>query len=282
VSNLFPPLPLAEWQSTRDLLQGYARVAGRIRRLHTPTYKHWWHVCLYATATGLTTTPMATGVPDDDRTFELLLDLIGHQMVITSSHGDWFEIDFDGQSPTDLCQEVIEALSDMDIRLTSGDQGLDCAEFGRKPAVYDAGAVENFWQALSQIDLVFKQFKAGLRQESGPVVLWPHHFDLAVLWFSGRLVPGQDPANAEYADEQMNFGFSTGDDTIPEPYFYATAYPAPEGWMDAPLPAGANWHTEGWQGAVLPYQRLVEAGDPRAELLDFLQTAHQAGSSRMN
>ena len=29
-------------------------------------------------------------------------------------------------------------------------------------------------------------------------------------WFSGRLVPGQDPANAEYADEQMNFGFSTG------------------------------------------------------------------------
>lgn len=29
-------------------------------------------------------------------------------------------------------------------------------------------------------------------------------------WFSGRLVPGQDPANAEFADEQMNFGFSTG------------------------------------------------------------------------
>lgn len=28
-------------------------------------------------------------------------------------------------------------------------------------------------------------------------------------WFSDRLVPGQDPANAEYADEQMNFGIST-------------------------------------------------------------------------
>ena len=43
-----------------------------------------------------------------------------------------------------------------------------------------------------------------------PVVLWPHHFGLAVLWFSGHPAPDQDPANAEYADEQMNFGFSTG------------------------------------------------------------------------
>lgn len=281
MTNLFPPLPLTGWQATRDLLQGYAKVAGRIRRLHTPTYKHWWHVCLYVTSTGLTTTPMATGDQDDDRSFELLLDCIGHQMVITSSHGDWFEIDFDGQSPADLCQEVIEALSDMDIRLAAGDPGLGCVEFGEESAIYDATAVEDFWQALSQIDLVFKQFKAGLREESGPVVLWPHHFDLALLWFSGRLVPDQDPANPEYADEQMNFGFSTGDEGIPEPYFYATAYPWPEGLEKTALPARAYWHTEGWQGAVLPYQRLMEADDPRAELLNFLQTAHQAGSSRM-
>jgi len=43
-----------------------------------------------------------------------------------------------------------------------------------------------------------------------PVVLWLHHSDLADLWFSDHLLPGQDPANVEYADEQMNLGFSTG------------------------------------------------------------------------
>jgi hypothetical protein len=100
VTNLFSPRPLAGWQATRDLLQGYARAAGRIRRLHAPAYKHWWHACLYVTATGLTTTPMATGDQDDDR-------------------------------------------------LAAGEQALDCPEFGQQSAIYDAGAVEDYWQALS-------------------------------------------------------------------------------------------------------------------------------------
>ena len=63
-----------------------------------------------------------------------------------------------------------------------------------EPGTYEKTAVATFWQAMSQIDAAFKQFRHGFRQESSPVQLWPHHFDLAVVWFSGRLVPDQDPA----------------------------------------------------------------------------------------
>jgi hypothetical protein len=113
------------------------------------------------------------------------------------------------------------------------------------------------------------------------VQLWPHHLDLALLWFSGRLAPGQDPANEEYADEQMNFGFSRGDDGIPESYFYATAYPTPASLTDITLPGDAYWHTEGFTGAILPYQALVEADAPAEALLTYLRTVQQAGASLM-
>ena len=85
-----------------------------------------------------------------------------------------------------------------------------------------------------------------------------------------------------HANEQMNFGFSTGDGAIPEAYFYATAYPAPDDWIKSELPEGAYWHSEGWSGAVLPYQRLVESENGRRLLLNFLHAAHRAGAKRMN
>ncbi|MCI0397101.1 MAG: DUF5996 family protein [Chloroflexi bacterium] len=271
---LFPPLPLAKWKATRDTIQSYAQVVGKVRRAMTPHQKHWSHISLRAATTGLTTTPMWGG----DCTFELLLDFVGHQLVLTTSHGEWFEIDFDGQSAREFGEEVLDALDEVGVQ-----PALDLNQFGdKRPAGdYDAEAVETFWQALSQVDQVFKQFKGELREETGPVQLWPHHFDLAVLWFSGRLVPGVDPADEEKADEQMNFGFSTGDEGIPNPYFYATAYPWPDGLEQTPLPAGATWHLTGWKGGLLMYDELVQAANPREKLLEFLRTAQQAGAAKM-
>jgi hypothetical protein len=46
--------------------------------------------------------------------------------------------------------------------------------------------VERYWQALAQIDILLKQFRGELREETSPVQLWPHHFDLSLVWFSGR------------------------------------------------------------------------------------------------
>jgi hypothetical protein len=94
-------------------------------------------------------------------------------------------------------------------------------------------------------------------------------------------VPGQDPANEEYADEQINFGFSPGDESIPHPYFYITAYPLPDGLTDTPLPGEAYWQTEGFTGAILMYEALVGADDPADTLLTFLRTVQQAGAKLM-
>ena len=271
--SIFPPLPLDGWKETRDILHMYARVLGKIRQALTPPQKHWWHISLRAAAAGLTTTP----IPAGNKTFEMLLDFTTHELCLSSSAGDWWDLSLPGHSTADFYDETLGALQTSDIEVQIDPSPFD----DETPRTYDPAAVEAYWQALSQLDVLLKQFKGELRQETSPVQLWPHHFDLSLVWFSGRLVPGTDPNDPEYADEQMAFGFSTGDEGIPAPYFYITAYPWPESLSQMTLPAGATWQEEGWNGALLMYENVVRDDRPRDLLLDFWRTVQAAGAKLM-
>jgi hypothetical protein len=269
----FPPLPLAAWQATRGTLHGYVKVLGDLRAALTPRHKHSYHRSLRVAAAGLTTTPIPYGA----LSFELLLDLSAHAVVITNNRGQLWRQPVCGQPAGELFDYVTGAL-----RLMGVEAPVDRARHAQSgPGEYDRAAVDRFWLVLSQVDALLKRFRGTLRAETGEVQFWPHGLDLAMLWFSGRLVPGQDPGKPADADEQMNFGFSTGDAGIPEPYFYATAYPLPPALPAAPLPEGVTWHTQGWQGAVLHYAALVE--DPRAgdRLVEYWQAVQRAGASLM-
>lgn len=269
----FPALPLDEWRATRDTIRLYSKITSRIRRALAPREKHWFHISLSVAAAGLTTTP----IPAGDVVFELLLDFASHELALATSRGERWHMPLRGQSVAELGGALMAALANMGIH-----PEVDPGKISdTTPGAYDAPAVERFWRALSRIDAVFKRFKGGLRGETSPVQLWPDHFDLAMLWFSGRLVPGYDPSNEEFADEQMNFGFVTGDAGIPKPYYYVTAYPLPAGLAETALPAGAYWHNQGWQGAVLLHRALVDVDDPEEKLLDFLSAVHRAGASFM-
>lgn len=269
----FPPLALPSWQPTRDALHAYARLLGKIRRALTPPQKHWWHVSLRVDVTGLTTTPMPTA----DGTVALGLDLVDHVVTLRTSGGGRWEAGLAGHSAESFATTVLDALAAFGIRPT-----IDRAQFADStPLTYVAADAARYLTALVHVDQALKGLRHTFRGESSPVQLWPHHFDLSVVWFSGRLVPGQDPADPEYADEQMNFGFATGDAGVPEPYFYVTAYPWPDGLDSAELPPGAYWNDAGWRGAVLPYRHLVADAAPRATLDAFLHAVHAAGSARM-
>ena len=273
---IFPAMPLAAWQPTRDTLQLYSKVLGKIRRALTPPQKHWWHISLRAAPHGLTTT--AIPMPDaDEATFEVVLDLQQAQLIITTSPGETWQTPLVGQSVKEFCEVTLAALAEMGITVE-----LDRSLFADEtPGVFDGEAAKTYGQALTSVDRVLKQIKAELPGETSPVQLWPHHFDLSVVWLSGRKVPGVDPANEEWADEQMNFGFSTGDESMPDPYFYATAYPWPDKIVNAPLPSGAVWYTQSWKGGLLRYDTLVGLDRPEEAMLTFLRAAQQAGSNLM-
>ena len=79
----WPPLPIAEWQDTRDTLHMYTQIVGKIRLLLSPKVNHWWEVPLYVTARGLTTSP----IPYDAGIFEIQFDFIEHRLIVQTSAG---------------------------------------------------------------------------------------------------------------------------------------------------------------------------------------------------
>ena len=268
-----PDLSLSRWLGTRDTLHGYCRLLGAIRRSSSPRQRHWAHVTLRVVPEGFITTPM----PCRGGTFGLRLDLIHHRLRILTSGGQSLELPVEGQSLSRFHSEVMTALKALEVQLeVEPDRFSDTS-----PGEWDREAIDRYRQALIQIDAIFKAFKGEQRQETSPVQLFPHHFDLALSWFSGRTVPGEEAKREEWSDEQMTFGFVSGDETVAEPYFYATAYPEPAGFVGSPLPAGAYWNEPGFSGAVLLYATLRQAAEPQQFLLEYLRMAHEAGSSRM-
>lgn len=268
-----PSLSLHNWQLTRNTIQGYTQVVGKIRRVLSPPQKHWGHASLFANASGLTTSP----IPDGLITFEIRLEFSSHQVIVINSLNEKWCKPLRGQPVATFYEELLVTLKNMGVVVKIDGSLFEDQTHG----FYDFDWVERYWRALSWIDARFKRFKGELHGETSPVQIWPHHFDLAMLWFSGRKVPGVDPQNDEYADEQMNFGFSSGDEEIPEAYFYATSYPVLAGLDEVSLPSGAYWHRQGWQGAVMAYADVVSQEDPEKALLSFLHTVQRAGASLM-
>ena len=81
--DAWPGLPLEAWADTCATLHLWMQIAGKIRLTQSPWINHSWHVTLYVTTRGLTTSP----IPYGNRTFQIDFDFIGHEVKIQSSDG---------------------------------------------------------------------------------------------------------------------------------------------------------------------------------------------------
>jgi hypothetical protein len=165
--NQFEDLDLSLWESSRNTIHLYAKLLGKIRAVFTPKQKHWWNVSLRVSAGGLTTTPIA--VPDQNKSIELELNFVRHKIIICSSLGERQEITLKRQSIHKLYKDVLWILASMNAH-----PKLDDSLFsGEEDLPYDQARIESFWYMFAQLDLIFKEFKGDLREESSPVQLWP-------------------------------------------------------------------------------------------------------------
>ena len=65
---------------------------------------------------------------------------------------------------------------------------------------------------------------------------------------------------------------SPGDGSYPQPYFYVSPWPYPEG-SALPALASGKWHTEVWVGAVLTGDEILSKTDQQRFVQDFIQQA---------
>jgi len=265
----FPELDPSEIGATRDALHAYAKVLGDWLKAARDKRKHWWHASLRTSVRGLT-----TGVVRATSDFEVELDLIASRLRVRTAPMN-LDLELSGQPATDVASWLRDTLSDVgvDSRLAPAEPEKDSAGF----TGYVPVQAQRLHEAFAAVAAELESFRAGIREETSPVQVWPHHFDLSMIWLPGPKIEGEDPAKEEYADKQMNFGFVFGDDSIAEPYLYISAYPLPEALPDIALPTGTAWKSDGFNGAVLLYNDLVARPDPSAYLQDLWASLLKAG-----
>ncbi|MGP9812616.1 DUF5996 family protein [Rhodopseudomonas sp. NSM] len=287
----WPALPYPDWRATSETLHLWTQIVGKIRLANTPWQNHSWHIGLYLTTRGLTTSP----IPDGARTFQIDFDFIDHALIITTSDGDTRRLELAPQPVAEFYAAVMAALADLEIDVSIDEWPCELPSplrfsEDRVHASYDRDAVRRFFQALVQIDRVFKQFRTGFLGKASPVHFFWGSFDLAVTRFSGRtapLHPGGVPyladeiAQEAYSHEVSSAGFWPGAG-LDYPAFYSYAYPAPEGFRAAKVRPAEAFYDEKLGEFVLPYDAVRTAQDPDQALLDFLQSTYDAAADSGN
>ncbi|MEM6845640.1 MAG: DUF5996 family protein [Bacteroidota bacterium] len=287
-----PDLPLEAWEESKMTLHLYLQIVGKIRLKLTPRKNHWWYITLYVSSKGLTT----GSIPYERGVFELTFNFLKHQLEMSSSEGKEVTIPLhDGLSVAEFYQQIQDRLRQLGIQVSIVDRPFDIPDVDKpfeqltEQKAYNAEYIERFWRLLIWVDDVFKEFSGRFYGKSCPVHLYWHHMDLAVTRFSGEKGPDLDSNmrlsdKDAYSHEAISFGFWAGDDTVREPAFYSYTYPSPDGIDQQPLqPASAQWvDSNGSPQAFLTYDNLRKEENPRQALLDFMESAYQAGARLAN
>jgi hypothetical protein len=282
-SKTWPELPLAAWKGTCATLHMYSQIVGKVRLALAPRMNHWWEVPLYVDARGLTTSP----IPYRGEIFEIRFDFLEHRLVIETSAGAVRTLPLEPRAVADFHRDVLAALRSLGIPVRIWRMPVEVPDpipfdEDRKHASYDPEYARRFWRILVEADAIFKEFRARFQGKASPVHFFWGSFDLAVSRFSGRRAPervGADTITREaYSHEVISGGFWPGGAGVEGPAFYSYAAPEPAGFSAATVrPAAAFYHRE-LKEYLLMYDDARRAPDPRAAVLDFLQSTYEAGA----
>lgn len=281
----WPSLRLEDWKPTCETLHRYAQIVGKVRLALAPPLNHWWHVPLYVSARGLTTSM----IPYRGAGFELELDLVRHALVASTSEGDERRLALvPARSVAAFYSEARELLRSLGIDVHVWRMPVEIPGPGAIPfdededhASYDPEYATRCFRVLSSSAAVLEEFAGRFVGKQSPVHFFWGSFDLALTRFSGRRAPprpGADRITAEaYSHEVMSVGFWPGTEGVTDAAYYAYAAPEPPGFREAELPGAASWSTA-LSEFLLPYEAVRNAASPRDELLEFCEAAYEAAA----
>lgn len=264
----FPALP-TDGEPTRSTLHAYAHAMAALPRAHAPAHPLWWHISLKVRPDGLVTESMQ--LPAGGAAF-VRMDPRDALVVFETSGGERRRFPMNaGLTATEMGNALIAAGSEFGL---SADYDRSTFENDDPRPYVDADAQE-FFEALVAADGALTIRRNRLEGTVGPIQLWPHGFDLAFEWFGTRTVTAAEGEGSNELSAQINLGFYPAGDA----YFYSNPWPF-EGdvLLDMDLPGSAEWHTEGWEGSILPYNDVVASADGVERFLAYAAAVFDAAA----
>ncbi|MHB8623830.1 MAG: DUF5996 family protein [Sulfuricaulis sp.] len=287
-NKVWPHLPLEEWQDTYATLHMLMQIIGKVRLAQAPMLNHWWQVPLYVTTRGLTTSP----IPYGSDSFEISFDFLDHQLRVQTSNDVIRTLALEPKPVADFYHEFSAILQALGLKIKIWTMPVEVAHPIRFDADYQHRSyvpeqAQRFWRMLRQADRLLQQFRGGFLGKSSPVHFFWGSFDLAVTRFSGRPAPPHPGGIAHMADwvtrvayshEVSSCGFWPGGAPVPEPVFYAYAYPEPDGYKNYVVRPKAAFYSSEMHEFILPYEAVRRASNPDAMLLDFAHSTYEAAA----
>ncbi len=284
----WPSLPLAAWADTYATLHRWTQIAGKVRLTQSPWLNHSWHVTLYVSARGLTTSL----VPHGSRAFQIDFDFVDHRLVIVTSDGAVGGFPLVPQSVAAFYTRTMDELRRVGVPVVISrlpNEIADAEPFDRDEAhrAYDPEYASRFWRVLVQAHRVLTQFRARFVGKCSPVHFFWGAPDLAVTRFSGRTAPphpGGVPrlpdwvAREAYSHEVSSCGFWPGGGPVDYAAFYAYAYPEPAGFAQATVRPAEAFYSQDLREFILPYDVVRASPSPDETLLAFLQSTYEAAA----
>ena len=262
----------------------WTQVVGKICLALTPLTNHFWNIAFQITPRGLSTGTMAAG----SLAVTLAFDFIDHQLVVRTSDGREQRLALQPMAVAEFYTRVMQALGALGVRVriwTTPVEVPDPIPFERDTIhrSYDPEPVRAFHEILVSIKPVFEQFRSAFVGKCSPVHFFWGSFDLAVTRFSGERAPerpGADTITREaYSHAVISHGFWPGSGPVQEPAFYAYAAPEPDGLKQAVVRPSAAYYHGDLSEFILPYEAVLAAASPAAELTSFLESTYDAAAA---
>jgi len=265
------PLPILpeDWEPTRATLHAYAHGVGAIPRAYGIAHPKWWHISLKVRPDGLITDTMP--LPDGGSLL-LRMDLRRDEVVLDTSSGDRQTFSMtDGLTGTEFADRLIDAVARYGL-----EGEYERAKFENdEERSYDPHSAHLFFDSLVAVDQIFTELRNDLPGPVSPIQVWPHGFDIAFEWFGTRTESYEEDGETVEYPSQLNFGFYPSGDA----YFYSNPWPFEEEALTGHvLPGDATWHTEGWQGSMLPYEAVAGKPDGRDQVAAYMRAVFDLAS----
>lgn len=280
----WPVLPYEAWRDTYQTLHMWTQIVGKVRMELSPFLNHWWHVTLYVTPRGLTT----SAIPCRGGSFDVTFDFLEHNLLIRTSEGTNKALPLIPRSVASFYREFMDCLHALGIQVTINPLPSEVAspircDIDEVHASYDPLYARRFWRILTQTATVMQRYRSPFVGKSSPVHFFWGSFDLAVTLFSGRRAPerpGADRMTREaMSHEEISCGFWPGNDSFPTPAFYAYTSPEPPGLPTAAIRPQEAFYSRELGEFLLLYEDVRNASSPEEALLAFFQSAYEVGAT---
>lgn len=251
---------LENWEATRSALHQVALVVSAIRVACSDALPNDLQFSVDVADGGLSTTELNVGgeLRFDFATFTLIYEHDGKAAFTIDA------IDYNQQS---LMEAVLDEFMSLDIQIDPSKKHIT----HDSPFEIDIVLAQDYATVVDAVYTMLARFKAKLSGAMSPLVIWPHHFDMAFMWFATSNMD-------EHTDPHLAIGFAPFSDGIDRPYFYGYAWSKETGYVQVDVESPAKAITEGYTGLYAEYDILNKMDDMAGVVEHILLSYHKKAS----